>query len=297
MELHWKNLTLNEDWLQVRLCLSFCWFLFTARRKRAGSGIICLWHRVPWVSSLSSQPGDLCFPQLRWCCTEGLGGFVPLLLCVTCCCCLPAACAQREHHFPHSAVPSQLEGAPALRFHLNRAQQLRLNRAQLRPWHICKVWHEWRCSQIPARSQHPTSARVRLRQCRFVCCTSCSGFHRGTLESWEQGTVSLQSVSRQQTARAPQGSLCPLPDGSGWNEHPFLTALNPSCHGQHPQWAPQRYEVVSCSLSSSAPGPLCFPSLFWLQVNKEYEIQYETKGALAGITLGRNSLKQEVLLS
>lgn len=104
------------------------------------------------------------------------------------------------HCCPHSAGGSSSFEVPA------EAQQLRLSRAQLWPWHICRALHKQRCSQILPGHRTHSSARVCPRQPHFVCCTSCSRFHRGTLESSEQGKVSLQSILWQQTTRAPQRS-------------------------------------------------------------------------------------------
>lgn len=140
------------------------------------------------MSSLSSQPGHLCFPQLRCCSSQGLGDFVPflpvcdLLLPPPSSFCSRARQHRRQHHFPGIAVPSQLAGAPVLGFQhraaqLNRAQQLRLSRAQV--WHrtFVKLGTSGDAPKFLPGHSIPISARVCPGQHHSVCCTPCSRFH------------------------------------------------------------------------------------------------------------------------
>lgn len=281
MELRWKNLTLNEDWLQVRLCLSFCWFLFTAKRKWAGSEIICLWHWVPWVPSVSPQPGDLCFPQLRWCCTKGLGDFVPSL--PVCDPLLPprsSLCcrAQREHHFPHFTL-------------------------------LCPVLSAGSSSlEIPAQSSPAQQSWTEHSFGHGTFAKLCTSGHAPKFLTPGFTEVLWRAESREKSAcrafydsKWPEllkGPLCPLPDGSGCNEHPFLTALNPSSHGQHLQWTPQWYQLglMQLLLICSRPTLLLQPVLatskqrIWNTISNE--------GCPCRNNLGKKLVdKQEVLLS
>lgn len=148
---------------------------------------------------------------------------------------------------------------------LNRAQQLRLNRAQLGYRTFVRLYTSGDAPKFLPGHSSPLSAHVCPRQDPLVCCTSPARSHRGILESWEQGKVSLQSILWQQMTRAPQNSPS-SPARWIWVEWASLShSLKSSSHGQHPQWAPESQEVVSCSLSSPAPSLLCFPSLFWPQ--------------------------------
>lgn len=155
------------------------------------------------MSSLSSQPGDLCSPSSGGAAQRdgGLCPFPPAPASSLCC----RAQQHRGTSFPPHCCPHSAGGSSSFEVPAE-AQQLRLSRAQLWPWHICRALHKQRCSQILPGHRTHSSARVCPRQPHFVCCTSCSRFHRGTLESSEQGKVSLQSILWQQTTRAPQRS-------------------------------------------------------------------------------------------
>lgn len=275
MELHWKNLTLNEDWLQVRLCLSIL-LIFVHCKKKVSWEWDHLFVALSPLSVLSVITArGLVLPPAQVVLHRGTGRLCPSPPCVTCSCHLPGQSSTEGTSFPSLCCAHQLQAAPVLRFQhrtaqLNRAQQLRLNRAQLWARDICKALHKWRCSQNSVTAAPSVLGSV---PGSTTLCAALLAPGSTELESWEQGKVRAFCVSKWPGLL--KGPLCPLPDGCGCSEHPFLTALNPSSHGQHLQWAPQWSQVVSWRLSSSAPGPPCFPSPLWLQANKEYEIQYE----------------------
>lgn len=185
------------------------------------------------MSSLSSQPGDLCFPRLRWCCTKGLGDFVPFLLL------LPAVCAP-EHNstegtsFPPHSCPQSAGGSSSFEVPAE-PQQLRLNRPVLATAHLqssAQVEMLSNSCQVTA----PLAALGSVPGSPTLCAALLAP---GSTEELWRAENRAESACRafydSRQSGLLKGPLCPLPDASGWNEHPFLTAFNPSCHGQHLQ--------------------------------------------------------------
>lgn len=104
---------------------------------------------------------------------------------------------------------------------LNRAQQLRLNRAQLGYRTFVRLYTSGDAPKFLPGHSSPLSAHVCPRQDPLVCCTSPARSHRGILESWEQGKVSLQSILWQQMSKVSKVPFLPCQMDLGGVSIPF----------------------------------------------------------------------------
>lgn len=226
------------------------------------------------MSSLSSQPGDLCFPQLRCGAHRDWDTLSLSPLCVTGSCHLPAVSAPEHGSTGGNIISLELlsqsagwnssfegpaQSSPAQQWSAAEAEQSR-GLAQ----DICKALCKWRCS---LHLQHP-------HQCSGLSQAAPPGVLPFLLQ------VSLRYFRELRAGKAQPAEHFMTANDQGSSEAPVLPCqMDLGGMSSLTSFLPWAAPSVSTTVMraglmqplSAAPGPLCFPSLFWLQVNKEYK--------------------------